>query len=71
MQIRMSMENEERIETVQEYFKELRPVAVHLSAPDVVTMALRELAAAIESRGYADEGIQASRAAQEIIEEGE
>ena len=59
----------ERVESVQAYFAGLKPVSVELSTTAVVAMGLRDLAAAIEAHGYADDGIQAGRAAAEAAEE--
>ena len=50
--IRLSLENMDRVETIQDYFRDLKPVSVDLSPTDVVTMALRELYAVIASTGF-------------------
>ena len=69
MQIRLGTENQERVEIIQAYFKNLTPISVELSATQVVTMALRDMVKYIESHGYPDEQ-HAAHDAISVVEEG-
>ena len=45
--IRLGLENMNRVETIQARFRNLKPISVDLGPTDVVTMALRDLEAAV------------------------
>ena len=53
--IRLSSENMDRVEAIQTYFRDLEPISVDLSPTDVVTMALRDLYAVLESTESSEE----------------
>ena len=59
--IRLSLENMDRVETIQAYFRELKPISVDLSPTDVVTIALRDLCAVVTSTGVVSQSTTPER----------